>query len=335
MDDVDPRQELRRLVDGFQVSQGLSVMAQLGIADLLAGEGRTSDDLAAACGADPGALYRLLRALASSGVLHESEGRRFELTAVGEGMRTDVDASLAGWATFIGSPSYWAAWGALGHSVRTGDNAFQHVHGTDVWTYRSTRPDESARFDRAMASLSGQTGRDLVASYDFTPFGTIADIGGGTGSFLARVLGAAPNARGVLFDLPHVVAGAEAVLAAAGVQQRVEVVGGSFFDEVPAGADAYVLRAVVHDWYDDDAVRILGAVRRAIPDHGILLLVERVIAEPNEGRPAKWSDLNMLVSPGGRERTQAEFDELLEHAAFRHKRTVQGPLYALIEAVPA
>ena len=124
----------------------------------------------------------------------------------------------------------------------------------------------------------------------------------------------------MLFDLPHVVAGAEAVLAAAGVQERCEVVGGSFFDEVPAGADAYVLRAVVHDWDDDDAVRILGAVRRAIPDHGIVLLVERVVAGPNEGRPAKWSDLNMLVSPGGRERTQAEFDELLHQAAFRHTR---------------
>jgi hypothetical protein len=220
--------------------------------------------------------------------------------------------------------------------VRTGENAFQHVHGTDVWTYRSTRPDESARFDRAMASLAGQTGQDLVASYDFTPFGTIADIGGGNGTFLALVLGAAHAARGVLFDQPHVVAGAAAVLAAAGVQDRCEVVSGSFFDEVPSRADAYVLRAVVHDWDDDDAVRILDAVRRAIPDHGVVLLVERVIAGPNEGRPAKWSDVNMLVAPGGRERTQAEFDELLHRAAFRPTRTVAGgQLYALVEATPS
>ncbi len=335
-DVVEPRLELRQLINGFQVSQGLSVAAQLGIADLLAGGARTSDELAASCGADASALYRLLRALASTGVLHESEGQRFELTALGDGLRTDAEASLAGWAAFVGSPWHWAAWGALLHSVQTGGNAFRHVHGTDVWTYRSTHPDESARFDRAMASLAGQTGRDAVANYDFAAFGTIADIGGGTGAFLGVMLGAAPGARGILFDLPHVVAGAGPVLAAAGVDGRCEIVGGSFFDGVPPGADAYVLRAVVHDWEDDDAVRILGSVRRAIPDHGTLLLVERMIAGPNDGGPAKWSDLNMLVAPGGRERTQAEFDQLFEQSGFRPTRTMPaGPLYSFIEATPA
>jgi hypothetical protein len=335
MAEGDARRELRQLVDGFQVSQGLAVAAQLGIADLLADGARPSDELAAACGADPAALYRLLRALATTGVLRELDARCFELTAVGEGLRSDVDGSLAGWAAFIGSGAYWSAWGALGHSVRTGGNAFQHVHGEDVWTYRSTRPEESARFDRAMASLSGQTGADAVASYDFTAFGTIVDVGGGTGAFLARVLGAAPAARGVLFDLPHVVAGARPVLAAGGVDGRCTVVGGSFFDGVPSGGDAYILRAVVHDWADDDAVRILGAVRAAIPDHGTVLLVERIVTGPNEGRPTKFSDLNMLVAPGGRERTQAEFDELFRRAGFRPRRTVAaGPLYHFIEAAP-
>jgi len=189
-------------------------------------------------------------------------------------------------------------------------------------------------FDRAMASLSQQQ-RHAVTPYDFTPFATIADVGGGTGAFLARVLATAPAARGILFDLPHVVAGAPAVLAAAGVDGRCEVVGGSFFDGVPTGADAYVLRSVVHDWEDVDAVRILDAVRQAIPDHGRVLLVERVVAGPNEGRAAKWSDLNMLVSPGGRERTQQEFDDLLGRAGFRPTRTVPGPMHSFVEAAPA
>ncbi len=339
VDDVDPgpddpRLTLRHLGEGFQIAQGVSVMARLGIADLLADGARTSGELAALADADPDALYRLLRALASVGVLVEADGRRFSLTAVGEGLRTDVEGSLNGWVAFIGSPLLWQAWGDLEHSVRTGANAFQHLHGEDVWTYRSTRPEESALFDRAMASLSHQQ-RHAVSVYDFTPFATIADVGGGTGSFLARILTMTPGARGILFDLPHVVAGAPAVLAAAGVDDRCEIVGGSFFDGVPANADAYVLRAVVHDWEDDDALRILDAVRQAIPDHGRILLVERVVAAPNEGRAAKWSDLNMLVSPGGRERTEAEFGELLARAGFRATGVVPGPMHSFVEAVPA
>jgi hypothetical protein len=334
-DVVDRRGKLRQLVDGYRVSQGISVAAQLGIADLLADGPRSSDELAASTGADADALYRLLRALATVDVLHESDDRRFSLTPLGEGLRSDVEDSLQGWAAFSGSAAYWAAWGDLAHSVRAGVNAFQHVHGTDVWTYRSARPEESALFDRAMVSLSGQGARDAVAGYDFTPFGTIADIGGGIGAFLSRILVAAPDARGVLFDQTHVVAGAPAVLDAAGVADRCAIVGGSFFDGIPGGADLYVLRSVVHDWEDEDAVRILGSVRRAVPDHGTVALVERIVVGPNEGPAAKWSDLNMLVAPGGRERTQAEFDDLFRRAGFRSTRTVAaGPTHSFVEATP-
>jgi O-methyltransferase domain/Dimerisation domain len=336
MSDVgDRRRQLRQLVDGYRISQGIAVAAQLGIADQLADGERSSAELAAATGADADALYRLLRALATVDLLHESDGRRFSLTPLGEGLRADVEDSLHGWATYTGSAAYWAAWGDLAHSVRTGANAFQHVHGTDVWTYRSTRPAESAMFDRAMVSLSGQGARDAVAGYDFTPFGTIADIGGGVGAFLSRILVAAPGVRGVLFDQPHVVAGAFAVLEAAGVADRCAVVGGSFFDAIPSGADLYVLRSVVHDWEDHDAVRVLESVRRAVPDHGTLVLVERIVAGPNEGGATKWSDLNMLVAPGGRERTQAEFDDLFGRTGFRPTRTVvAGPTHWFVEATP-
>src|SRR5215218_10399176 len=311
----DPRLALRILGEGFQVAQGISVAARLGIADLLADGVRSSEELAALASADPDALYRLLRALATVGVLAEEDGRRFSLTAIGDGLRTDAEGSLAGWLAFICSPPLWEAWGHLEHSVRTGANAFQHIHGEDVWTYRSKDPAASVMFDRAMASLSHQQ-RQAVAVYDFAPFATIADIGGGTGSFLARILTTVPDARGILFDLPHVVAGAPAVLAAAGVEDRCEVVGGSFFDGVPAGADAYVLRAVVHDWDDEDAVRILRSCRDAIAAAGALLVVERELGAPNENADAKLSDLNMMIGPGGRERTREQFAALLAAGGF-------------------
>jgi hypothetical protein len=313
----DPAATIRQLVNGFQVSQALHVAATLGLADLLAAGQRTSADLAAATNTHEPSLYRLLRALAATDVLHEADDRRFELTELGERLRSDVDDSIAGWAAFIGSRSYWTAWDDLLHSVTTGENAFQHVHGTDVWTYRSTRPEESAVFDRAMATLSRRTVGAILAAYDFSAFATIVDVGGGTGALLGAILGAAPGARGVLFDQPHVVAGAGRVLAALGVADRCDVVGGSFLDEVPSGGDAYTMRAVLHDWTDDDAVRILQVVRKAMHADARLLVIERVIAPPNAGAAGKFSDLNLLVAPGGRERTAEEFASLFEQAGFQ------------------
>ncbi len=331
----DPATTIRRLVEGYQVSQAIHIAATLGIADLLAGASRTSDELAAATDTHPPTLYRLLRALASVDVLREFDGRRFELTPLGQRLRSDVPDSIAGWAAFIGRPYYWQAWAGLLHSVRTGENAFRHVHGTDVWAYRSTRPDESAIFDRAMTSLSRRSNAALLAAYDFGRFRTIVDVGGGNGALLADVLAAHPDLQGVLFDQPHVVSGAPALLERAGVADRCRVVGGSFFESVPDGAEAYVLRAVIHDWDDDECIRILRVVSRAIRADGTLLLVERVIAPPNEGRDAKFSDLNMLVGPGGRERTREEFAALLEASGFRLARVVSAGAYSVVEAAPA
>jgi hypothetical protein len=309
--------ELRRLINGCQVSQALSVAATLGVADLLAAGPRTSDDLALESGADPDALYRLLRALAAVGVLREEDERRFALTALGEPLRSDVPGSLAGWAEFVGRPAFWQSWGALLHSVRTGENAFRHVHGADVWSWRAERPDENAAFDRAMASLTGGVDRALLEAYDFGRFGTVVDVGGGNGTLLASLLGAYPAMRGILFDQPQVTDSAEDVLGAAGVADRARVVGGSFFDGVPEGGDAYVLKAIVHDWEDPEAIAIMQACRRAASDGAVLLLIERDLGAPNEAPGAKLSDLNMLVNPGGRERSLEEYAALLDAAGFR------------------
>jgi hypothetical protein len=242
MDDT-PGATLGRLIVGFQVSEAIHVAATLGVADLLAEGPRTSDELAAATSAHAGSLYRLLRALASVGVFHEDEGRRFSMTPMGALLRSDVPGSLRGWAVYVGRPYFREAWRHLEHSIRTGDNAFQHVHGTDVWAYRAEHPDESAIFDLAMESLTGASNPALLDAYDFGRFGTVVDVGGGNGALLAALLGEFPATRGVLFDQPHVVAKAAAVLERAGVADRCEIVSGSFFDEVPPGGDAYTLKS--------------------------------------------------------------------------------------------
>lgn len=333
-DDAALGMEIRRLVQGYQVSQAMHVAATLGLADLLVSGRRTSDDLAKVTGTHAPSLYRLLRALATVGVLREGEDHAFELTPLGEHLRSDAPDSMAGWAAFIGRPPHWQAWSGLLHSVQTGDNAFRHQHGTDVWTYRSTHPDESAVFDRAMMSLVRQSSAALLAAYDFGRFRTLADIGGGNGALLATVLGAYPALQGVLFDQPHVVSGAATLLASAGVADRCRIIGGSFFASVPEGCDAYLLSRVIHDWPDEDALRILQAVRRAAPGDAALLLIERVIGPPNTGPDSGFSDLNMLVAAGGRERTGEGYADLLQASGFRLSRIVSAGIYSVLEAAP-
>ena len=334
--DETPGATLGRLIVGFQVSQAIHVAATLGVAALLADGPRTSDELAAATSSHPRSLYRLLRALASVGVFHEDDGRCFSLTPMGALLRSDVPGSLRGWAMHVGRPYFHEAWGHLEHSIRTGDNAFQHVHGTDVWAYRAERPDESAIFDLAMESLTGAANRALLDAYDFGRFGRVVDVGGGNGALLAALLGEFPAMRGVLLDQPHVVANAAAVLERAGVADRCEIVGGSFFDEVPAGGDAYTLKSIIHDYEDERAVAILRICRRAMAADATLLLIERIVGPPNEDPRTKFSDLNMLVAPAGRERTLHEWDVLLTRAGLRlASATPSASGLAVIEAAPA
>jgi O-methyltransferase domain/Dimerisation domain len=317
-----PSQALRRLVNGYQVTQAIHVAATLGIADLLGDRALSSDELAGATETHARSLQRVLRALAAVGVLHEDGDGRFSLTEIGACLRADASEPVGGWAAYVGRPAHFRAWGALLDAVRTGENAFKSVHGVDVWEYRSGHPDEGAIFDRAMSDVSRRANAHLLEAYDFGRFTRVVDIGGGHGAFLAAVLAAHPALRGVLFDQPHVVAGAPAVLQAAGVGDRCEVIRGSFFDAVPPGGDAYLLKAIVHDWEDPEAVLILRRCRAAVADDGAVLLVERELGPPNADPDAKFSDLNMMVGPGGRERTREELAELLSAAEFELQRVV-------------
>jgi hypothetical protein len=330
------RTTLRRLLNGFQISQAIYVAVTLGIPEHLTDGPRSSDELARETETDPGALYRLLRALAAVGVLSEDDERRFTLTELGDGLRSDAPASLAGWAAYIAGPASWQAWGDLLYSVRTGENAFRHVHGTDAWSWREERPADNAIFDRAMMTATSGMNRALVDGYDFGRFGTVVDVGGGNGTLLAALLSAYPTLQGVLFDLPHVVAGADEVLGGAGVADRCRVVDGSFFDSIPEGGDAYVLKMIIHDWEDAESLAILRACRSAMADGASLLLIERVLGPPNEDLVTKLIDLNMLVHPGGRERTLEEYDSLLAAGGFRLAGATPTPAgISVIEASPA
>jgi hypothetical protein len=309
--DVD---RILELIHGFRISQALHVAVALGLADLLADQIVGCRELAEQTDTNAGALYRLLRALAAVGVVHEHPGEHFSLTRLGKFLRSDVPGSRAGWIRNAMRPPIWQAWQHLLHSVRTGEAAFEHTHGTDIWSFRSKSPEESAIFDLAMREGSLRVGAEFLSHYDLTPFKHVVDVGGGDGTFLATLLAGCSETKGTVFDQPHVVAGAPEVLKQAGVEQRCRVVAGSFFADLPPHADAYILKFILHDWDDDRSVQILTACRRAMAGHAKLLIIERVLAPPNEGLEGKLSDLNMMVILGGRERSRAEFAALARQA---------------------
>jgi O-methyltransferase/methyltransferase family protein len=328
--------ELMGIATGYQGSRALTVATELGIADLLRGGPRPVGDLALATGTHEPTLYRLLRALASVGVFHEDNERCFSLTPMGQLLRSDALTSVGAVARFVGRDYHWTAWGHLLHSVRTGENASRAALGTDVWTYRERHPEENEIFNAAMAALSrAGAGPELVA-YDYGRHRIIADIAGGTGVLLSAILRKHPESRGILFDQPHVVAAARTILEREGVADRVRIESGSFFERVPSGADAYVMRRTLHNWLDTEAVAILRCCRAAMRPDARLLLIESVVGPPNADPQSKFSDLGMLVSPGGRERTESEWSALLAEGGFKlHQVHPAGPTAAVIEAWPA
>lgn len=315
MHEQPPKAQLLALVRGHRLTDMIGVVARLGIPDLLARGASDAGTIAGATGTHAPTLYRLLRTLAAAGVLREDDQGRFSLTAAGAYLASDHAESLAGWVSLIDRPTMREAWANLEHSIRTGENSFRALHGEDVWEWRRHEPDEQAIFNRAMASLSAGVGTAVAKAFDFGSAAVVADIGGGSGSLLAAILGEHQHLRGILFDQPAVVAHPEE-LERAGVLDRCEVVGGSFFDGVPAGAQVYLLKAILHDWEDAESTSILRSVRAVIPADGALLVVERVIGPPNEDLEGKLSDLHMLVMPGGRERTEPEWRALLDAGGF-------------------
>ncbi|MCC6947675.1 MAG: methyltransferase [Bradyrhizobiaceae bacterium] len=331
----NPSAELMQLANAFRISRAVHVVAELGIGDLLKDGPRKAEELAAETNTHPRALYRVLRTLAAVGVFHEGNDRNFSLTEVGQCLRSDAQNPVYDWAKFVGRPYAWQTWAELLQSVRTGESVFRHVHGCEAFEYRARHPEENLLYDRAQAEISRGVSEAVAKSYDFSAFKQIIDVGGGQGGLLIRVLQVWDRLRGVLFDQPQVVANAGKALAAAGVLDRCEIVGGSFFDSIPAGSDGYMMKAILHNWDDEPSISILRNIRKAMRPDGKLLIVERVVGGPNEDLEAKLSDLQMMVALGGLERTLEEFTELFDASGFRIERVIPtGTRYSIIECLP-
>jgi hypothetical protein len=324
------------LLTGAWTAQTLYVAVKLGIPDELAKGPLSADEVARRTNADPGAVYRLMRALASRGVLRHRRDNTFKLTGIGKALRTGTPGSVRDFALFIGHPLRWEDWGNLLYSVQTGKPAVDKLRGMGFFEYVETDADLAEAFNNAMTAGSEFAIYAVLAAYDFSGFRTIIDIGGGHGRLLSMILAKADTARGVLYDLPTVVDGAGPELTKAGVAARCEVLGGSFFDSVPDGGDAYLMKAILHDWADDDAVKILTNIRSAIAPGGKLLLLESVLPERSSSDLGLLIDLEMLVAVGGKERTHAEWATLLSRAGFRLNRVVPTATpVSIVEAVPA
>jgi hypothetical protein len=330
-----PQAAMMRLLSGYWTAQCIYVAAHLGLGDLLADGPQSVAHLAEATGTHAPSLYRLLRGLASEGIFAEDAEGRFGLTPLAECLRSDRPDSQRALALMNGEEHY-RCWGELLYSVRTGQTAFEKLYGQPIFSWLAGQPRAAQIFDAAMVGVHGAETAAMLDAYDFAAIGTLVDIGGGNGSLLTATLQRHPRLRGVLFDRPDVIERARPLLEQASVSDRCTVVAGDFFQSVPAGGDAYLMRHIIHDWDDGRALAILKNVRRVVPAAGKLLLVEGVVPPGNGRSFTKMLDLTMLVIPGGKERTEGEYRELYAAAGFRLSRIVptRGEV-SVIEGVPA
>jgi SAM-dependent methyltransferase len=333
--EVPPSQRLLQMLNGKWITQAVSVAATLGVADLLKDGPRDVEELAKATSTHADSLYRLLRALTSVEIFAETEGRRFSLTPLAQCLRSDAPDSMRNAARMFGLPLFWRSWEELLQAVKTGETGLKRAFGiTDPFAYFSEHPADAQVFDGAMTDLSRGRSPAITEAYDFGRFGKIVDAGGGHGMLLITILRRYPRPRGVVFDLPQVVTGAQAAIAAAGLSDRCETVAGDIFESVPAGADAYMMKSIIHGFNEERALVILGNIRRAIRPEGRLLLVEFVVPPGNTPSLAKLNDLNMLVIPGGRERTREEFRHLLAAARFKLGGIYPTAAQSIVEGIP-
>ena len=316
------------------MQQSICVAARLGISDLLAEKPQTAAELAARTDSHESSLYRVLRFLASAGIFAENAEQAFSLTPMSELLRSDAPNSMRDIAIMLNEDWIWKAFGELGHSVKTGETAHYKVQGMGSFEYFEQNAEAGKVFNRAMTTMSKAVVPAIVGAYDFSGFGKLVDIAGGHGYLLSGILNANPDLKGVLFDLPYVIENAGVLLGEEGVVDRTERVSGVFFKSVPSGADAYLMKHIIHDWDDEKSIALLRNIHQAMNDDGKVLIVEMVVPETSEPSPAKVLDICMMVMEGGKERTEKEYRELLAAAGFHLTRVVptQSP-FSIVEAV--
>jgi hypothetical protein len=324
-----------QIISGFWISRGVYVIAKLGIPDLLKSGPKTAEELASETRMHAPSLYRILRALASVGVLSTQEGKRFALTPLSETLVTDAPGSLRWFAVSELGQEHYPAWGNLMHSVKTGEIAFDHFFGVDVWEYFKQHPEDAAVFNDSMSGMTAAANEAITSLYDFSGFKKLVDVGGGHGGLITSLLKSNPKLKGVLFDAPQVIEGARARIEAAGLADRCEIVAGDFFKSVPEGGDAYIMKWIIHDWDDERAITILKNCRNQMQSNGKIILVDSVVPETDEPHFSKFIDLNMLVMTGGKERTAKEFEELFAAAGFKLLRVIPTDLpTSIVEGAP-
>jgi hypothetical protein len=332
---LPPDAALMHVALGRWMSQTLSVAARLGIADLLAAGALSSDALAAKTATHPESLYRILRALASAGIFTETTPGTFANTAIGETLRSDAPNSMRQIAIMFNDPWQLQNWAELGRSVATGSCA-PDLRGVNLFDQIGSDSEALATFQGAMSDLSRGASKAVLASYDFNGISTLADIAGGHGLLLTDIMRANPAMKGMLFERPEVLKGAQAGPYVKGLEDRLSLSSGDFFANVPAGADSYMMKHILHDWSDELSAKILRNIRSVIPATGRLLLVEAVVPPGNDFHPSKWIDIEMLVNPGGKERTAPQWETLLAQSGFRLSRIVPTPsLFSVVEGLPA
>jgi hypothetical protein len=326
--------QLTRIMTSAALSRAVSSIAEFGVADLIqTGQPQPVEYLASASKTHAPSLYRTLRFLASHGLFQETENRHFAHTPLSAALRTDAPGSYRAGAQLF--HRLFAAWDGLHHSIQTGEPGFNKVFGTPIFDYIQAHPEMGPIFDAGMTSLNCYETSDMLEAYDFTGIHTLADIGGGNGSLLSAVLLRYPHMKGILFDLGHVVARAKESLKNAGLAARCSVLEGSFFEGIPAGADAYLFRHIIHDWTDEQCIQILGHCRKVISANGKLLVADCVVPLGNAPSLSKNMDMTMLAFPGGQERTEAQFRSLLKAASFELTSiTPTTTMISVVEGIP-
>jgi hypothetical protein len=333
---LPPHVQLVNMGRAFIVSKVVYAAAQLGLADELAEGPQSAAELADRLKVHAPSLHRLMRTLASLGILTEQSAQRFALTALGEALKTGAFGAARSSLLWFGGPWVSGAWGHLMHSLETGKSGMEKASGLALFDYLAQHPEHGSLFSQMLMGLHNGEPPAVADAYNFSAFGTIVDVGGGNGNVLAAILSRHPAPRGVLFDRPHVVSEAPALLTATGVNERVTLMAGDFFQTVPAGGDAYVLSHIIHDWTEDQCLTILGHCRKALRPNGRLLIIEMVLPPGDAPHPGKLLDMTMLVMTDGQERTEAEYAALLDKAGFRLSRVVPTTSAAsVVEAVPA
>lgn len=309
------------VIEGYWLSCSTYVAARLNIADILNQGSKSIEEIAALTDCHPDSLYRLLRLLSGEGIFEETIPYTFALNPAATALLTGERGSIKPFLlAILGEHSN--AWGNLYYSVKTGKTAFDHFYGMNLWEYYEKHPDEGRNFMDAMTGMAQYVDKAITSGYDFSPFKSIVDIGGGNGALLSAILNATPGLRGIVFDVPYVIERTVRIIESNGLTERCEAVAGNFFESVPGGVDGYIMKFIIHDWHDEDAIRLLSNCCKAMKKGSKLLVVDAEISGLNTPHPGKMMDVNMLVATGGKERTEDEFRDLFEKAGLKFNRVI-------------